>query len=89
MNEVRKGFGLEGLQGLEGRIIHDIEDSLQQGETVVARPQMKYQQAALDLVLPAFMVRDGDHWKLAHYEEDILFQVSWTDVDIDPLFKLV
>lgn len=88
LNEVRKGFGLEGLQGLEGRVIQDIEDSLRSSEIVVAHPQMRYQQAASDMVLPAFMVKDGDHWKLAHYEEDILFRVSWEDVDVSPLFKI-
>ena len=88
LNEVRKGFGLEGLQGLEGKVTHD-EDSLRQSNgTEVLSQRTKYRRATSDLVLPAFMVSDNDRWRLAHYEEDILFRVSWNDINISPLFDL-
>lgn len=88
LNEVRKGFGLEGLQGLEGKITQDTEHTLRSSRLVVAQQRDEYSQAALDLVLPAFMVKDSDYWRLAHYEEDILLRVPWRDVDMSPLFAL-
>ena len=88
LNEVRKGFGLEGLQELEGRITQDTEDAFRSSRSVVAQQRDMYRQAALELVLPAFMVKDNGYWRLAHYEEDILLRVPWTDVDITPLVNL-
>ena len=39
-------------------------------------------------MLPAFVVRDGDGWRLVHYEADILSRVPWDEVDLSPLAGL-
>ncbi len=87
MDEVRRGFGLEGLQDLEGRIASD-EDGGGSGATLLTRQRNRYRRAAADLVLPAFMIRDGREWCLVHYEADILSRVRWDDADLSPLFDL-
>ena len=88
--EVRKGFGLEGLQDLEGRITDDADGAAdgRSGAKRTARPRERYRRAAADLVLPAFLIRDGGQWRPAQYETDLLSRIPWDDVDLSPLFDL-
>ena len=88
--EVRKGFGLEGLQDLEGRITDDADgaDDGRSGAKRTARPRERYRRAAAELVLPAFLIRDGGQWRPAQYETDLLSRIPWSDVDLSPLFDL-
>ena len=88
LQEVRKGFGLEGLQGLEGKIHDDWEEPDEINHTVTLRQQERFRSAARDLVLPAFMINDRDEWRLVHYESDILSRVPWNEVDVSPLSDL-
>ena len=86
LQEVRKGFGLEGLQGLEGRI-HD-DDPASSQETLTTRQRAEYRAATRDFVLPAFMINDVDGWRLVHYEADILARLPWDEIDLSPLDAL-
>ena len=87
LREVRKGFGLEGLQGLETRIASE-DDGPRPGATLATRQRERFRRAAADLVLPAFMIRDGRHWRLVRYVPDILSRVPWDETDLSPLFDL-
>ena len=87
LKEVRKGFGLEGLQGLEGRVASDDGPARPTGK-LATRQRARYRAAARDLVLPAFMIRDVDGWRLVHYEADILSRLPWDDIDIEALGDL-
>ena len=86
LREIRKGFGLEGLQGLEGRVVDDAKG--RPGGLIVSEQRERFRQAAGSLVLPTFMIRDGRRWRLVHYEADILSRVPWDEVDVSPLFSL-
>ena len=88
LQEVRRGFGVEGLYGLEGKIVTDPEGPPRPSETVTLRQREDYRKATRDLVLPAFMIEDGREWRLVHYEADILSRVRWDEVDVSPLFDL-
>lgn len=88
LQEVRRGFGLEGLHGLEGKVVTDVDESARPSEKAVFRQRERFRNAACDLVLPAFMVMDGQEWRLVHYEADILSRVPWGDVDVSALFNL-
>ena len=87
LKEVRKGFGLEGLQGLEGRVVSD-DGPFRPPEKLTTRQRARFRTAARDLVLPAFMIRDLDGWRLVHYEADILSRVRWDDIDLSALDDL-
>ena len=87
MDEIRQGFDREGLQDMQGRVVKDTQD-LQPSETQHIGPRERFRAAAANLVLPAFVIRDGKDWRLVSYEGDILSQVRWKDADITPLFKL-
>ncbi len=88
LREVRKGFGIEGLQGLEERISADEGGGPRPGDMVTTRQREQFRNAAGALVLPAFMIRDGQRWRPVYYETDILSRVPWGDVDVRPLFDL-
>ena len=87
LKEVRKGFGLEGLQGLEGRVVSD-GGPARPTEKLATRQRTPYRAAARDLVFPAFMIRDVDGWRLVHYEADILSRLPWDDIDLSALDDL-
>ncbi len=87
LQEVRKGFGLEGLQGLEGRVVSD-GGPVRPTEKLATRHRARYRAAAGDLVLPAFMIDDVDGWRLVRYEADILSRLPWDDIDLSPLDDL-
>ena len=89
LREVRKGFGLEGLYGLEGKIVTDPEgEQAQPSGTETLKQRERYRKAARDLVLPAFVIKDGREWRPVQYEADILSRVPWDEVDVSPLSKL-
>lgn len=87
LQEVRKGFGVEGLGDLQGRIVEDRNDE-QRGEIQEIAARETFRKAADSLVLPAFMIRDGGEWRLVHYEADILSRIAWDDLNVDPLSDL-
>ena len=87
LQEVRKGFGVEGLGDLQGRIVEDRNDE-QRGEIQEFAAREMFRKAADSLVLPAFMIRDGGEWRLVHYEADILSRIAWDDLNVDPLSDL-
>ncbi len=87
LKEVRKGFGLEGLQGLEGRVVLD-DGSARSLATQTTRQQGRYRAATRDLVLPAFMIEDIDGWRLVHYEADVLSRLPWDEIDLSALGDL-
>ncbi len=87
LEEVRKGFGLEGLQGLEGRVVSE-DGPARPTEKLATKQRARYRAAAREFVLPAFMIRDVDGWRLVHYEADILSRVCWDDIDLSALVNL-
>ncbi len=86
--EIRKGFGLEGLGDLQGHVALDGERK-DLGPLVNSPVQKQFQDAARKLILPAFMIRDGDDgWRPVHYETDILSRVPWAQLDAAKAFGL-
>ena len=88
LQEVRKGFGLEGLSGLEGRVVMESDGDTQSGDLISQEPRPRFRDAARGLVLPAFAIRDEGRWRLVYYEADILSRVPWHEVDATPLHDL-
>ena len=86
--EVRRGFGMEGLQGLEGKVVNQTQGTGQTGDLVVTTQRRRFRQSARDLVLPAFMVKEDRNWRLVNFEEDILSRVPWQEATISALFDL-
>jgi type III restriction enzyme len=87
LNEIRDGFKREGLEEMQGRIVKDVAD-LEAVELRELEPRPKFKTAAENMVLPAFVMRDGRDWRLVSYEADILSRVNWEDADASPLYNL-
>ena len=87
LREVRRGFGLEGLQGLEPRLT-DENGTGGAIAPVATAARRRFRRAAKDMVLPAFMVKEGRVWRLVDFEEDLLPRVRWQDMGATPLFDL-
>ena len=87
LEEVRRGFDQEGLRDLRGRIVDETDAPVPAGGRPVHQ-RATFRQTTSDLVLPAFMIKDGEHWRLVHYEADILARASWDDVDVSGLADL-
>ena len=88
LQEVRRGFGREGLGDLQPKLAADGDSTMQPAEPTIRRQRTRYRKAARDLVLPAFMIRDGAGWRPAYYEADILARTPWDQVDLEPLYDL-
>jgi type III restriction enzyme len=87
LEDIRKGFGQEGLGDLKGRIIED-KNRPDRGNENEIYPRSEFRKQAEHLVLPAFMIKDGREWRPVHYQPDILARVPWGDVNIEPLLNL-
>ena len=89
LEEVRKGFGLEGLYDLESKIVTDPKgEPARPSGTVTLKQRERYRKATRNLVLPAFVIKDGREWRPVQYEADILSRVPWDEVDVSPLSEL-
>ena len=88
LQEVRRGFGREGLGDLQANVVAVEEGPLQPDRPAARRQRARFRRAARDLVLPAFMIRDRGEWRPAHYEADLLARAPWDEVDVSPLFDL-
>jgi len=79
---------LEGLQGLERRVVED-NFAVHPSEKISTRQRTQYQAAAHNLTIPAFMIQDVEGWRLVHYEADILSRLPWNEVNLSPLDDLI
>lgn len=89
LKQVRRGFGKEGLGDLGGRIVDEADDRTLLRRRTTRRQRDGFQEAARDLVFPAFMIDDRDRWRPVRYEADILSRVDWAAIDVSPLFDMV
>ncbi len=81
LNEIRKGFGLEGLGDLQGHVALDGKRE-ELGDLLTQSVREGFKESARKLILPAFMIRDGESgWRPVHYETDILSRVPWARLD--------
>lgn len=86
--EVRCGLKGEGLGDLAGRIALADETTGESSDEVVAQIRDKFKNAAEQIILPVFAIRDDSAWRKVSYEMDIESQISWPDTDLSPLYEL-
>lgn len=89
LEEVRSGFGMEGLGDLAARVVMEHGDGKKNGVETRVTSRESLRKKASSFILPAFMIDDPvDGWRPVHYEADLLSRVPWKDVDVSPLFDL-
>ncbi len=91
LDEIRKGFGQEGLGDLTSRIVADdgLDDAGKEVGERIYMVRERFKKAAEQVVLPVFVIQDGRGWRKVNYQMDVLAQVPWESVDATPLYDLV
>src|SRR6266571_2254458 len=87
LDEIKAGFRREGLEDMQGRIVKDGPDA-EAGSLREVLAREKFSDLVANMVLPVFVIRDGQDWRLVSYEADILSPVRWQEADVSPLYKL-
>jgi len=85
LEEIRKGFKGEGLGDLAGRIAMADELSGEESGEVIAHVRDKFKNAAEQIILPVFAIRDDAGWRKVSYEMDIESQIPWQKADLSKM----
>lgn len=88
LEEIRQGFRGEGLDDLVGRIAIEDEAEGGEGEDRVCEIRDKFKKAAGQVILPVFVMREGNSWRKVNYEMDIASRIPWVDTKLKPMFSL-
>ncbi len=88
LEEIRQGFRGEGLGDLVGRIALEDEAEGGDGEERVCEIRDKFKKAAGQVILPVFVMREGNSWRKVNYEMDIASRIPWGKTDLEPMFSL-
>lgn len=88
LEEIRKGFGQEGLGDLHSKVTISEEMEAEDKEKKIYEVRDKFKNLVDDIILPFFVTRDGNEWRLVEYEMDILIRVDWIKISLEELFNL-
>jgi len=88
LQNIKNGFEQEGLGDLASSIIQTEDE-----EEVESKPRMievreKFKKCVDHFYLPMFVIKRDSTWQLVNYEQDILMQVNWGNVDLSKLFSI-
>jgi len=88
LEEIRRGFRGEGLGDLTGRIAFADETSGEEPEEVIAQVRDKFKNAADQIILPVFAIRDDSGWRKVSYEMDIASRIPWEKAVLSEMYSL-
>lgn len=88
LGDIRKGFEKEGLGDLQGCISGD--EGLDNGIITEKEYEVrnKFEKVAKNMILPVFVMKDGNGWRRVNYEADIARDIPWDKVSLKTLFDL-
>jgi len=86
LHDIRKGFGLEGLGDLAGRIVTDAKEK-STTEMMEIPVRSEFKSIAKKFILPFFVVNDRN-WRLLSYERDIKRKIEWPKIDLKEFMNL-
>lgn len=84
---IKKGFENEGLGDLTTQIVHDGAQEGESSEEGMKTIQLRkeFRKFAGQIILPVFVVKEGNSWRQVSYEVDIISQVNWGKADFSSL----
>lgn len=88
LEEIKKGFGQEGLGDLHSKVTISEEMEAEDKEKKIYAVRDKFKSLVDDIILPFFVTKDGNEWRLVEYEMDILIRVDWRKISLEELFNL-
>lgn len=88
LQTIKNGFEQEGLGDLVSNIIQteDIDNTIQEPRIIKARE--KFKESIDHLYLPMFVIKDNNNWQLVNYEQNILSQVNWNNINLDNILDI-
>ena len=90
LQEIRKGFGDEGLGDIAGRVIIDREEDGGGGAEDLRPISMRkrFRESATHIILPIFVIHDDKGWRKVNYEMDLLSRIPWDQVSLEKVYSL-
>jgi len=88
LEEIRQGFRGDGLGDLVGRVALEDEVEGLEGEEHVCEIREKFKKVAGQVILPVFVMREGNSWRKVGYEMDIASRIPWVETNLEPMFAL-
>ncbi len=89
LQNIRDGFGQEGLGDLAGQIVSDSPelDSFVPQEKIY-EVREKFKESVKNIILPVFAIQRDNQWKFVNYEMDIAANIFWEDFNLKSIFDL-
>ena len=87
LENVKRGFEVEGLGDLAGRVSMD-EGDIEYIEATRERLvgyREKFKKFEGKIYLPKFVIQEINGWRDINYEMDILSRIDWNKIDLTPL----
>ena len=91
LNEIRNGFGKEGLGDLAGQIV---ADEMADGENEAPNERLfevqeKFKKVAKEVIFPVFVTKDLGNWRKVNYEMDIARKIDWSKAKTKNILNLM
>jgi len=84
LENVKRGFGEEGLGDLAGRVSMEEGDteSVEATKEKIVRYRERFKKFEGKIYLPKFVIQEHEGWRDVNYEMDILSRIDWSRVDL-------
>lgn len=87
LENIKRGFKVEGLGDLAGRVSMDEGDTesveATKARTIGYREEFKKFEGRI--YLPKFVIQERESWRNVSYEMDILSRIDWSEVNLEAL----
>lgn len=87
LENIKRGFEVEGLGDLAGRVSMD-EGDTESVEATKARAigyRAEFKKFEGRIYLPKFVIQERESWRDVSYEMDILSRIDWSEVNLEAL----
>ncbi len=87
LENVKRGFEVEGLGDLAGRVSMDEGDteSIEATKERTVSYREKFRKFEGRIYLPKFVIQESGAWRDVNYEMDILSRIDWSKVNLEAL----
>jgi type III restriction enzyme len=83
LEAIREGLINEGMGDLAGRIVESKEKP--ESKMVEVKYREKFKRFEGKIYLPRFVIQEEGKWRELSYEMDIVSQIDWSQIDLEPV----
>jgi len=88
LQNIKNGFEQEGLGDLASSIIQTEDEEEIESKPKIIEVREKFKKYVDHFYLPMFVIKRDSSWQLVNYEQDILMQINWGNIDLNKLFSI-